>query len=67
MGRHESHMISYWGNPDYDIALLLCMAAGGVKGDGGGLSAPAQRLEEYVNTHIDADNSKSIGCATFPF
>ena len=22
------HMISYWGNPDYDAALLLIMANG---------------------------------------
>jgi hypothetical protein len=56
--RHKQQMLSYWGNPDYDTALLLTMASGNVT------TVPVRRLEDYVNSHIIADLSVKIGCAS---
>jgi hypothetical protein len=60
--RHRRFAISYWGNPDYDTALLLSMAAGTVQGKACRLSLPAQRIQEYIDWHIEADRSHRIGC-----
>ena len=58
--RHQKYMISFWGNPDYEIGLLLTMATGD-------LTIPAAKwVREYIEAHVLADGSHGITCAHYP-
>jgi hypothetical protein len=48
--RHTEYMVSYWGNPDYDTALLLTMATGNLT------TNAAQHLRDYIDHHVVAED-----------